>query len=320
MEFKDYYKTLGVSRDASQDEIKRAYRKLARKYHPDRNDEADAEDRFKTVSEAYEVLHDPEKRRSYDQLGANWKAGQDFRPPPGWGSAYSRAAAGESADSGAGSADFSDFFSSLFGSGGVGGARRPTRGGFSGARGQDQRARLRVSLEDAYGGVTRALALQVPEYDSDGNAVMRNRTINVKVPAGITEGQQIRLAGQGAPGFGGGARGDLFLEVEIEPHRFFTVQGRDITLQLPVTPWEAALGTQLAVPTLGGRVDMKIPAGARGEQRLRLKGRGLPGKPPGDQYLVIQIVAPQPRNDAQRELYRKMAEEMDVNPRAHLGV
>lgn len=320
MEYKDYYKTLGVSRNASQDEIKRAYRKLARKYHPDVNKAADAEDRFKDVNEANEVLSDPEKRKSYDQLGANWKAGQNFRPPPGWESAYTRGAQADDFGAAAGEAsgaDFSDFFSSLFG--GLGGARQ-TRRGFGSARGHDQRARLRISLEEAYHGATRALSLQVPEYDSDGNAIMRTRTINVKVPAGVADGQQIRLSGQGTPGIGGGPRGDLFLEVELEPHRFLTAQGRDIYLNLPVAPWEAALGAQLGVPTLGGRVDMKIPAGARSGQKLRLKGRGLPGKPPGDQYVLIQIMAPQPRNDAQRKLYERMAEEMPFNPRADLGV
>lgn len=320
MEYKDYYKTLGVARDASQDAIKRAYRKLARKYHPDVNKAADAEDRFKDVSEAYEVLRDPEKRKAYDQLGVNWKAGQDFRPPPGWESAYTRGTRGADFGAGAGGfggAEFSDFFSNLFG--GLGGARQ-SRSGFSGMRGQDQRARLRITLEDAYHGTTRALSLQVPEYDGDGNAVMRTRTINVKVPAGVTEGQQIRLGGQGTPGIGGGPRGDLFLEVELEPHRFFTAQGRDIYLNLPVTPWEAALGAQLAIPTLGGRVDMKIPAGARTGQKLRLRGRGLPGKPAGDQYVLIQIMTPPARSDSQRKLYQRMAEEMPFNPRSHLGV
>jgi len=317
MEYKDYYKLLGVSRDASQDDIKRAYRKLARKYHPDVNREADAEERFKEVSEAYEVLKDPEKRRAYDQLGANWKQGQNFEPPPGWETHFGGEPGGMG---GFGGGDFSDFFSTLFGGGmgGMGGARRGARG-FR-ARGQDQRARLRISLEDAYRGATRTIQLQVPEYDAQGNAVTRNRTINVKVPAGVTEGQQIRLSGQGSPGLGGGTRGDLFLQVEFEPHRHFTAQGRDIYLNLPLTPWEAALGARVKVPTLGGTVDLSIPAGARSGQKLRLKGRGLPGKNPGDQYVVLQIVAPKPRSDDQRELYERMAREMPFNPRAHLGV
>lgn len=313
MEYKDYYKILGVSRDASQDEIKRAYRKLARKYHPDVNREAGAEDRFKEVNEANEVLGDPEKRRAYDQLGADWKAGQNFQPPPGWSGHF-----GGGAEAGFGGEDFSDFFSSLFGHMG-GSARGGGRGGFR-MRGQDQRARLRITLEEAFNGGRRPIHLQVPEYDAAGNAVMRQRTINVKVPAGVTEGQQIRLSGQGGPGAGGGPQGDLFLEVEFEPHRHFTADGRDIYLSLPLTPWEAALGARVKVPTLGGHVDLTIPAGARSGQKLRLKGRGLPGKPAGDQYVVIQIVAPKPQNDRQRELYERMAQDMAFNPRAHLGV
>lgn len=320
MEYKDYYKILGVSRDASQDDIKRAYRKLARKYHPDVNREADSEERFKEVNEANEVLSDPEKRRAYDQLGANWKQGQNFEPPPGWEAHFGAGGGRRGAGGFGGAEDFSDFFSTLFGGGlgGMGGARRGARG-FR-ARGQDQRARLRISLEDAYRGATRTLQLQVPEYDAQGNAITRTRTINVKVPAGVTEGQQIRLSGQGAPGLGGGTSGDLFLEIEFEPHRHFTAQGRDIYLNLPLAPWEAALGARVKVPTLGGTVDLTIPSGARSGQKLRLKGRGLPGKSPGDQYVVLQIAAPKPENDSQRQLYERMAREMPFNPRAHLGV
>jgi curved DNA-binding protein len=316
MEYKDYYKTLGVARDASQDDIKRAYRKLARKYHPDVNKEEGAEDQFKAISEAYEVLKDPEKRQSYDQLGENWQAGQNFRPPPGWGSG-----AGAGQFSGGNFEGFSDFFSTLFGSmGGAGGGFGGARRGYGGMRGQDQQARLRISLADAYRGASRRITLQVPEYDASGNAVSRNRTINVKIPAGVTQGKQIRLSGQGSPGMGGGGNGDLFLEVEFEPHRFFAAEGTDIYLDLPIAPWEAALGGQIAVPTLGGKVDLKIPAGARSGQRMRLKGRGLPGSPAGNQYVVLQIVTPKPDTDAQRELYERMAEEMPFNPRSALGV
>ncbi len=312
MEYKDYYRVLGVSRDASQDEIKRAYRKLARKYHPDVNREADAEERFKEVNEANDVLGDPEKRRAYDELGANWKSGQNFQPPPGWSGPF---AGGGRDSAGFGADDFSDFFSTLFGRAGRGGGSHGFR-----ARGQDQRARLRITLEEAYKGARRPIQLQVPEYDGMGNAVTRTRTINVKVPAGVTEGQQIRLTGQGSPGIGGGPKGDLFLEVEFEPHRFFTADGRDIQINLPLAPWEAALGARVKVPTLGGAVDLSIPAGARSGQKLRLKGRGLPGNPPGDQYVVVQIVAPKPQNDRQRQLYERMAQEMTFNPRSHLGV
>lgn len=319
MEYKDYYKTLGVSRSASQDEIKRAYRKLARKYHPDVSKDADAEDRFKEVSESYEVLRDPEKRKAYDQLGANWKAGQDFRPPPGWHSAGT----GAGDFTGGGFEGFSDFFSTLFGGfGGMGGDRQSGFGGFSatGRRGQDQQAHIRISLQEAFHGTTKQITLQIPEYDGRGQPVSRNRTIKVRIPAGVTAGQQIRLSGQGSSGLGGGKSGDLFLEVEFDPHPHFKAEGRDIYLDLPITPWEASLGAQVKVPTLAGKVDLKIPAGARSGQKMRLKGRGLPGSPAGNQYVVLQIVVPEPHTDEQRELYRRMAEEMPLNPRRHLGV
>jgi curved DNA-binding protein len=323
MEYKDYYRILGVSRDASKEEIKRAYRRLARKYHPDVSKEPDAEARFKEINEANEVLKDPEKRAAYDALGSDWRAGQEFRPPPG-GGGYRREYHFTSDDVGG----FSDFFSSLFG-GGLGDAVRRTGGrtGFGGRgedlvrhRGQDQATRVEISLEEAFKGTTRELRLETPEQDDQGRITMRSRTLKVRIPAGVSQGRQIRLAGQGMPGMGGAEPGDLYLEVDLRPHPLFQAEGRDILLRLPAAPWEAALGATVKVPTLGGAVSLKIPAGSQSGKRMRLKGRGLPGKPPGDQYVVIEIVTPPADTEAKRELYRRMAGSFHFDPRASLGV
>ncbi|MDN3516825.1 DnaJ C-terminal domain-containing protein [Aquisalimonas lutea] len=329
MEYKDYYKTLGVDRNASQDEIKKAYRRLARKYHPDVSEEKDAEARFKEISEAYEVLGDPEKRATYDQLGSRWQQGEDFRPPPGWEFHGGRRGARGGADA---DSVFSDFFESIFGGGDPFGRGEPFGGGdpFAGgraqgfrargsgfrARGEDQHARITITLEDAYHGATRNLNLQTQREDGQ----VEPRQVRVKIPPGVTQGKQIRLAGQGPPGMGGGSRGDLYLEVNIAPHRQYRLQGKDVYLDLPVTPWEAALGATVKVPTLGGWIDMKIPPGAQNGQRFRLKGRGLPGKPPGDQYAELSIVTPRADTDSARELYERMSREMPMNPRENLTV
>jgi curved DNA-binding protein len=313
---KYYYFVWGVAPTASQDDIKRAYRKLARKYHPDVSKEKDAEEKFKELQEANEVLKDPEKRAAYDQLGADWRPGQDFRPPPDWGKGFefSRARGGE------GPGAFSDFFSELFGDHSpfaqARGAGRGARG-FS-AAGQDHVARVEIDLEDAYRGSTRTIELRSPEMTADGHVVVKPRTLRVSVPAGVTDGQQIRLAGQGSPGIGGGPPGDLFLEVSLRPHPLYKVDGHDITLTLPVAPWEAALGETVAVPTLGGPVDMKLPAGARAGQKLRLRGRGLPGPTPGDQYVLLKVVLP-PDSLRARQLFEEMKREVPFNPRAELG-
>ncbi len=308
MEFKDYYSTLGVERDASPEDIKRSYRRLARKYHPDVSTEPEAEERFKEVQEAYEVLKDPEKRDAYDRFGADWQAGQEFRPPPDWEPGV-RFTAGR--DPGAGG--FSDFFESLFG-----GAQPRQDGGFTQYRmkGEDLHTRMVIDLEDAYAGTTRSLSLKVPELDDHGRLVTRNRTLNVKIPKGISEGQRIRLAGQGGPGLGGAPAGDLYLNVAIAPHRLYEVAGKDLYLHLPVTPWEAALGETVTAPTPGGKVELRIPPGSQTGSRLRLKGRGLPGNPPGDQYVVLDIVTPRPGTDEARELYERMKREMPFNPRS----
>jgi curved DNA-binding protein len=324
MQFKDYYEVMGVPRGATQDEIKRAYRKLARKFHPDVSKEKNAEERFKELQEAYEVLKDAEKRAAYDQLGANWRQGQEFRPPPDWGKGFEFTRGGSRrGSSGAGqAADFSDFFSELFGARspfGGGGFDAGKRGGRSYATaGQDHVARVEIDLEDAYSGGTRTLDVRSPEITPDGHVTSKPRTLRVSIPAGVVAGQQIRLAGQGSPGTGGGPAGDLYLEIGLRPHPMFTVEGRDVLVQLPVAPWEAALGETVAVPTLGGSVDMKLPAGARSGQRLRLRGRGLPGPTPGDQYVTLSIVLP-PDSPSAREFFERMKRELPFDPRAGFG-
>jgi len=310
MEFKDYYGIMGVARDATQDEIKRAYRKLARKYHPDVSKEADAEARFKELGEAYEVLKDPEKRAAYDQLGANWKAGQDFRPPPDWDAGFEFSGGYQE-----GSA-FSDFFESLFGRAAAGHAGGP---GFR-ARGEDHHARILIDLEDAFQGATRTITLHAPQLDGQGHVRTRERTLNVRIPRGIRQGQHIRLAGQGTPGFGGGVAGDLYLDVEFKPHHLYRVDGRDLYLDLPLAPWEAALGDRVKVPTPEGIVDLTIPAASTAGRKLRLKGRGIPGKPAGDLYVVLQIALPPADSESARQLYRTMQQELAFNPRSGLGV
>ena len=316
MQFKDYYEVMGVARSASQDEIKRAYRKLARKYHPDVSQEKDAEAKFKGLQEAYAVLKDPEKRAAYDQLGSNYRPGQEFKPPPDWGKGFEFSRGGA-----APGGEFSDFFSQLFGehspfgraSAGPGTGHR----GYS-AAGQDHVARIEIDLEDAYRGGAHTIDLRTPEMTADGHVLVKPRTLRVSIPAGVVDGQQIRLAGQGSAGLGGGPAGDLYLEINVRPHRLFQLEGRDITVTLPVAPWEAALGETVSVPTLGGPVEMKLPAGAHAGQRLRLRGRGLPGTTPGDQYVVLKIVLP-PDSPRARGLFEQMKREVPFDPRAELA-
>ena len=317
MEFRDYYEIMGVARDATQDDIKRAYRKLARKYHPDVSKEADAEARFKEVGEAYEVLKDPEKRTAYDQLGANWKAGQDFRPPPDWDQGFEFHGGGFT---GADAAGFSDFFESLFGRGSVGAGFGGARAGGFHAHGEDAHARVVIDLEDAYQGATRTLTLKHTELGSDGRPQLRERTLNVRIPKGVRQGQQIRLSGQGDPGIGQGKAGDLYLEVTFRPHAHYHVEGADVFLDLPVAPWEAALGATVKVPTPTGAVDLKIPAGSGNGRKLRLKGRGIPARTPGDLYVVLQVALPAADSEAGRAAYRAFEQATAFNPRAHLGV
>ena len=303
MHYRDYYGIMGVERTASAEDIKRAYRKLARRYHPDVSKEPKAEERFKEIGEAYEVLRDPEKRAAYDRLGSQWQAQQDFTPPPGW---HGTSGGGGGAHVFEGQ-EFSDFFESLFGGGRRGGA----------ARGTDQSAHLTITLEDAFHGATKPVRLTIPQRDAQGRVVPELRTLNVRIPKGIQPGQQIRLAGQGSPGRAGA--GDLYLEIAIAPHPLYRLDGRDLYLTAPVSPWEAALGARLKVPTLAGTVEVRLPEGSQSGQKLRLKGRGMPGTPPGDQYVLVEIVNPKTDSEKARELYRAMARDLAFDPRAHWG-
>ena len=313
VEFKDYYQIMGVARDATEAQIKQAYRKLARKYHPDVSKEPDAEARFKDVGEAYEVLRSPEKRAAYDRLGTGPRPGEQFQPPPDWGSGFEFSGAGPGA--GEGGADYSDFFESLFG--GAGAGRRSRR---ESGRGEDHHAKVILDLEATLNGGARTFTLRVPEIDAEGRLVAKERVLNVQVPKGILPGQTIRLAGQGAASHGQGTAGDLYIEVDFDPHSRYRIEGRDLYLDLPVAPWEAALGASVKTPTPSGPVDLKIPAGAHAGSKLRLKGRGIPASPPGDFYVVLQIALPPAADEKTKAAYRAMADAMPFNPRASLGV
>jgi curved DNA-binding protein len=332
MEYKDYYKIMGLARNATPEEIKRTYRKLSRQFHPDISKEKNAEARFKEIGEAYEVLKDPEKRAAYDQLGANWKAGQDFRPPPQWNTGAEHAGRGfewEFNTGGTGAeGDYSDFFETLFRRGFGNGAGGPGHAGPAGARsraafrtqGEDHHAKIQIDLEDAYQGATRTVNLQVSEVDGRGHVTPHQHQITFNVPKGIRAGQRIRLSGQGAPGAGGGAPGDLYLEVQFSPHRLYRVDKHDVYLDLPVAPWEAALGAEVKAPTPTGQVEVKIPPGSTTGRKLRLKGRGLPGTTPGDFYFVLQITLPPADTDSTKAFYESMARQFkSFNPRARLG-
>jgi curved DNA-binding protein len=312
MKFKDYYQTLGVPREASADDIKHAYRRLARKYHPDLNKEPEAEARFKELGEAYEVLKDPEKRAAYDDVGKRWQPGAE-QPPAGWDSGY-EFRGGEDAFAGAGGfGEHSDFFEALFGHRGARAQRRAP------PRAQDHHAKVLIDLVDAYRGAQRGIRLQVPTLDAQGHMVLSERTLDVAIPAGVREGQHLRLAGQGASGFEGAPPGDLYLEIAFKPDPLFRVDGRDVYLDLPVAPWEAALGANVDVPLPAGSVQMSITAGSGQGRKLRLKGKGIPGKTPGDLYVVLQIVVPPPASDVQREAWRELARQAAFNPRTDMG-
>jgi curved DNA-binding protein len=314
MQFKDYYETLGVPREATQEEIKKAFRKLARKYHPDVSKEANAESRMKDVNEAYAVLSDPEKRAAYDQLGRNYQPGQEFRPPPDWDAGFEFSGQGYSPHE---AADFSDFFSELFGRmGGAGRGGFHTQGSRFHAQGEDHHAKILLDLEDAFTGATRQISLRVPQLDAHGRVSLSTRTLNVRLPKGVRAGQVIRLAGHGAAGSSGGPAGDLLLEVQFKPHPRFHADGRDLHLSLPVAPWEAALGAVIAVDLPSGPVKVRIPAGAQSGRQLRVRGKGIPGEPAGDLLLDLQVLLPPADTPRARQFYETMAKEMNFNPRA----
>ena len=288
MEYKDYYQILGVSKTDDADTLKKAYKKLARKYHPDVSKEADAEDKFKDVGEAYDTLKDPEKRAQYDRFGSNYKHGQSFNPPPG-----------------AEGADFGSFFDSMFAGGGGFGGGQPQ---YPAAK--DIQARLKIRLEEAFNGTTESIRRP--------KATGKIGELTVKIPAGISSGKKIRLAGQGETGRGGDTA-DLYLEITILPHPHYRLESKDIYLDLPIAPWEAALGAKVTVPTLAGKINLAIPAGAQSGQKMRLKGRGLPDKTPGDQFVTLQIITPPAETDEAKAFYEKMAKTMDFDPRTDLN-
>jgi len=309
MKYKDYYEILGVKREAGADEIKKAYRKLAQKYHPDVTKDPAGEEKFKEVGEAYETLKDPEKRAAYDQLGT-YRPGEDFRPPPGWDTQY--------ADSGFSfeDLDLGDLFAGLRGrhrgGSGAGAVRMP---------GQDYEVAAHISLEDAHRGTEVELNLAVPEFDDQGRIRRVSRTFKVRVPKGATDGQRLRLAGKGGKGLNGGRDGDLYINIALHPHPLYRVTGHDLYLDLPLAPWEAVLGGVVEVPTLGGAVELKVPANTRAGQQLRLSKRGLPkpGGGDGDLYAIVQIVVPTAATEREREIYKQLAAGSAFNPRGHFA-
>jgi curved DNA-binding protein len=285
MQYKDYYEVLGVSRSADADVVKRAYRKMARKYHPDVSKEKNAENKFKEVQEAYEVLRDPDKRAAYDQLGRDYRPGQQFRPPPDWSQRFGH---GDGSQRFSDLNGFSDFFSSLFG----GATDAPPPDADAGS--------LDVTVEEAFSGTKRRVML---------NEGARSRSVDVQIPAGVSEGQSLRIAGSGG-------RPSLIFRIHLRPHALYLAQGRDVQIELPLAPWEAALGAKVAVPTLGGTVEVTVPAGAQSGQKLRLRGRGFPGSPGGDQIVVIKLVTPAANSAQAKEAYARMKTDFDFDPRA----
>lgn len=320
MEFKDYYATLGVQRTATQDEIKRAYRKLARKFHPDVSKEPNAESRFKEVAEAHEALIDPERRAAYDDISQRHARGEAFEPPPGWDSGFEFSGRGGRGGTGPGArqapneADFSAFFESIFGRGAQN--ERPVAGGRRQAPGSDHHAKVMIDLEDSYSGARRTISLRVPVVDAHGHVALHDRQLEVNIPPGVREGQHLRLAGQGGPGHGDEPPGDLYLEITLKPHPRFRVDGRDVYVDLPVSPWEAALGATVAATTPAGDVYLTIPSGSIQGRKLRLKGRGMPGKQPGDLYAVLTLTLPRAESDAAKAAYTALVAAFpDYDPR-----
>jgi curved DNA-binding protein len=309
MEFRDYYARLGLEKSATPEDIKRAYRKLARKYHPDVSKEPDAEAQFKEVAEAYEVLKDPERRAAYDAVGTQHGGSSDFQPPPGWNSGFEFSGAGDGVDPG-----HSDFFEALFGRGAAG--MRSAQGSTQ-AGGNDHHAKVQIDLMDSYRGARQTISLQVPVRDAQGNFTLQSRQLEVNIPKGVRDGQHLRLKGMGGPGHGTGAPGDLYLEIHFARHKLFRVEGSNIYLDLPIAPWEAALGGSVTIPAPDGNIQLVVPAGSASGRRLRLRGKGLPGAPPGDLYAALSITVPPADNDAAKAAYHALAKSFEgFNPRA----
>lgn len=323
MDFKDYYKILQIEPTADDKAIKTAYRKLARKYHPDVSKEADAENQFKEVSEAYEVLKSPEKRAEYDELRKyGGRQGQPFQPPPGWQPRNGRGGAGGGAEFfDSEGTDFSDFFANIFGSSGRG--RGPQgRSGNAGRRGQDVEMELPISLEETLSDEPKVVSFQLPQSGPQGQRLADvNKTLHVKIPVGVVDGERVRLKGQGAPGLGGAANGDLYLIIRLAPHSLFDVEGQDLIITVPLAPWEAALGAKVAVPTLTGRINLTVPPNSQAGQRMRIKGKGLRNKQSGqgDLYAQLKVVMPKTTNEASERLWRELAAQAAFDPRSEWG-
>ncbi len=322
MEYKDYYKILGVEKTATQDEIKSSFRKLARKFHPDINKEDGAEEEFKKINEANEVLKDPEKRAAYDELGMNWEQGQDFKPDQNWDAGFEFSGGFKDGGGGfeaGGGGQYSDFFENIFGKAYQQQREQQAQERFN-AKGQDSHAKVLIDLEDSFTGTKRMISLKVPTLTEDGHVTIKDRQLNITIPKGVHEGQHIRLKGQGQPSLGTGGAGDLYLEIAFKPHAFYHIEGNDLSFHLPLTPWEAALGATIKVPTPTGQVDLKVPKSAKQGQKLRMKGRGIPAKIAGNLYVIFDIALPPADSDKAKALYETMAKELNFNPRSHLGV